>query len=205
MSSTARKTIDTDIITLRKVYARGDSNATIPSSFVLMSDGAGATSWINTSTITQPLVVGQNFVRGTMQDYSFDASGSPLRINTTIPLVAPAFYSVNVKGEFYTDTYNTENAGILSVGLSQSQGQTSSPSVYVPYNQHAGYIDSTRRNIVSLEYTTFLQTQLPWTSTARNSLEITISSLSTASLYTGLHFKLNQVLAQQVPTQYQFP
>lgn len=45
MSSTARKTIDTDIITLRKVYMRGDSNATVPSSFMLMSDGGGGAYW----------------------------------------------------------------------------------------------------------------------------------------------------------------
>lgn len=205
MSSTARKTLDTDIITLRKIYARGDSNAYIPSTFVLMGDGAGGTNWKSVSTITQPLMVGQNYVRGTMQNYSFDASGSPLTIQTNIPLTAPNFYSVNVKGSFYTDNYEYTSSGMIQFGLQQSQGQTSSPSIYIPYNTYAGYIDDTKRNTISINYTTIFQTQLPYNSSLTNNLQITASTLSTASLYKGLNLKIDQVFAQQMNTMYQFP
>lgn len=205
MSSTARKTLDTDIITLRTIYARGTSNAYIPSTSILVSDGVGGTNWVNTSTITQPLMVGQNYVRGTNQDYSFDASGSSLTIQTNIPLQVPNFYSVNVKGSFYTDNYVFTSSGTIQVTLQQSQGQTSSPSIYIPYNTYAGYIDANKRNNISINYTTILQTQLPYNSSLANTLQITASTLSTASLYKGLHMKIDQVLAQQLPSLYQFP
>jgi len=205
MSSTSRKTIDTDIITLRKVYARGDSNANIPSSFVLMSDGTGATSWVNTSTITRPVVVGQNYIRGTQQEISFDTYASPVTFSTSIELTAPKFYSVNVKGQLYTDNYQWTSSGTIQLGISQSQTQTSSPSIYIPYNTYAGYIDDTKRNNISINYTTILQTQLPWNSTQTNTLQITASTLSTTGLYKGLNLKIDQVLAQELPTYYQFP
>jgi hypothetical protein len=205
MSSTARKTLDTDIITLRTIYARGTSNAYIPSSFVLMSDGVGGTSWTNTSTITQPLQVGQNYVRGTQQDYDFDASGYSLTIPTNIPLQVPSFYNVNVKGLLYMNNYSFTSAGMIQLGLQQSQGQTSSPSIYIPFNTYAGYIDSTKRNNVSVNYNTILQTQLPYNSSLANTLQLTASTLSTATLYTGLRLKIDQVTAQQMPTLYQFP
>lgn len=205
MSSTSRKTVDTDIITLRKIYVRGDSNADVPSSFVLMSDGVGGTSWTNTSTITRPVMVGQNYIRGTQQQISFDTYASPLTISTSIDLTAPKFYSVSIKGQLYTDNYQWTSSGMIQLGLSQSQGQTSSPSIYIPYNTYAGYIDDTKRNNISINYTTILQTQLPWNSTQTNTLQITASTLSTATLYKGLNFKIDQVLAQELPTQYQFP
>lgn len=205
MSSTSRKTVDTDIITLRKIYVRGDSNANVPSSFVLMSDGAGGTSWTNTSTITKPVVVGQNYLRGTQQEISFDTYTSPVTISTNIDLTAPKFYSVSIKGSLITDNYNWTKSGTVQLGISQSQGQTSSPSIYIPYNTYAGYIDDTMRNNISINYNTILQTQLPWNSTISNTLQITASTLSTASLYTGLNLKIDQVLAQELPTYYQFP
>jgi hypothetical protein len=205
MSSTARKTLDTDIITLRTIYARGTSNAYIPSSFVLMGDGVGGTSWMNTSTITQPFIVGQNFVRGTMQDFSFDASGSPLTVQTNIPLQVPSFYNVNIKGSLYTDNYEATSSGTVQLTLKQSQGQTSSPSIYIPYNTYAGYIDPTKRNNISINYTTILQTQNPYNSSLSNTLQITASTLSTSGLYKGLHLTIDQVLAQQVNSMYTFP
>lgn len=205
MSSTARKTLDTDIITLRTIYARGTSNAYIPSSFVLMADGSGGTAWTNTSTITKPLIVGQNFVRGTMQDYSFDSSGSPLTVQTNIPLQVPSFYNVNIKGSLYTDNYQATSSGTVQLILNQSQGQTSSPSIYIPYNTYAGYIDPTQRNNISINYTTVFQTQNPYNSSLANTLQITASTLSTVGLYTGLHLKIDQVFAQQVNSMYTFP
>lgn len=205
MSSTARKTLDTDIITLRTIYARGTSNAYVPSTFVLMADGVGGTAWTNTSTITQPVLVGQNFVRGTQQEISFDTFVSPVTFSTSINLTAPKFYSVNVKGQLYTENYQATSSGTIQLGISQSQSQTSSPSIYIPYNTFAGYIDDTKRNNISINYTTILQTQTPWNSTISNTLQITASTLSTATIYKGLNLKIDQVLAQELPTYYQFP
>jgi hypothetical protein len=203
--SSARKSYDTDIITLRKINIRGDSNADIPSSFVLMSDGVGGTSWTNTSTITHPVLVGQNNLRGTQQQISFDTYPSPVIFSTSIDLTAPKFYSVNIKGELFTENYQFTSSGVVQLRIGQSQGQTSSPSIYLPYNTYAGYIDDTKRNNISINYTTILQTQTPWNSTLTNTLQITASTLSTASIYKGLNLKIDQVLAQELTTYYQFP
>lgn len=45
MSASSRRTITSDSILLRTIFARGTSNAVIPSSFVLTADGLGGTYW----------------------------------------------------------------------------------------------------------------------------------------------------------------
>ena len=47
MSSSSRRTIDSDNITLREVYIRGASNTVIPTSATLLSDGLGGTRWVD--------------------------------------------------------------------------------------------------------------------------------------------------------------
>jgi hypothetical protein len=51
MSASARRTLDTDNITLRTVYARGTSNTNIQSTLVLTADGRGGTRWTHPSSL----------------------------------------------------------------------------------------------------------------------------------------------------------
>ena len=51
MSASARRTIDTDNITLRTVYARGSNNTNIQSTLALTADGRGGTRWVHPSSL----------------------------------------------------------------------------------------------------------------------------------------------------------
>lgn len=51
MSASSRRTIDTDNITLRQVFARGPQNAPIQSTLVLTADGRGGTRWVHPSSL----------------------------------------------------------------------------------------------------------------------------------------------------------
>uniref|UniRef100_A0A6C0BD01 Uncharacterized protein n=1 Tax=viral metagenome TaxID=1070528 RepID=A0A6C0BD01_9ZZZZ len=51
MSSSARRSFDTDNITLRSVYAKGLSNTNIPSTLALTADGRGGTRWTHPSSL----------------------------------------------------------------------------------------------------------------------------------------------------------
>lgn len=51
MSASARRTIDTDNITLRSVYAKGSNNTNIQSTLALTADGRGGTRWVHPSSL----------------------------------------------------------------------------------------------------------------------------------------------------------
>lgn len=51
MSASARRTLDTDNITLRTVFARGPNNSNIDTTNVLTADGRGGTRWIHPSSL----------------------------------------------------------------------------------------------------------------------------------------------------------
>lgn len=50
-AASARRTIDTDNITLRTVYARGSNNTNIQSTLALTADGRGGTRWVHPSSL----------------------------------------------------------------------------------------------------------------------------------------------------------
>ena len=51
MSASSRRTIDTDNIMLRTVYARGSNNTNIQSTLALTADGRGGTRWVHPSSL----------------------------------------------------------------------------------------------------------------------------------------------------------
>jgi len=74
--------IDTTTIQLRKVYARTPTNGFIPSSFILISNGDGSTSWNSVSSIME--VSSFKTIKGnTATTFSADLSYNLLQISTT--------------------------------------------------------------------------------------------------------------------------
>jgi hypothetical protein len=74
--------IDTTNIQLRKIYARTPTNGFIPSSFILISNGDGSTSWNSVSSIME--VSSFKTIKGnTATTYSADLSYNLLQISTT--------------------------------------------------------------------------------------------------------------------------
>jgi hypothetical protein len=51
MSASSRRTVDTDNITLRTIYARGSNNTNIQSTLTLTADGRGGTRWVHPSSL----------------------------------------------------------------------------------------------------------------------------------------------------------
>jgi hypothetical protein len=47
----SQKTQDLDVLSVRKIYAKGDNNTTIPANSFLGTDGIGGTRWVDISTI----------------------------------------------------------------------------------------------------------------------------------------------------------
>lgn len=71
MSASARRTLDTDNITLRTIYARGTSNTNIQSTLVLTADGRGGTRWTHPSSLGAYTL---NFVSTDTRTISWDLS-----------------------------------------------------------------------------------------------------------------------------------
>lgn len=71
MSASSRRTIDTDNITLRQIYARGPQNVPIQSTLVLTADGRGGTRWAHPSSLG---VFGLNFISTDVSRIQWDLS-----------------------------------------------------------------------------------------------------------------------------------
>jgi len=71
MSSSARRSIDTDNITLRTVYAKGAYNTNIQSTLALTADGRGGTLWTHPSSLG---VYGLNYISTDVSLISWDLS-----------------------------------------------------------------------------------------------------------------------------------
>jgi len=81
MSGSSR-TVDTDIIQVRTVFARNANNSFIPSSHILISDGDGSTHWNSVSSIIE--VSSFKTVKGnTAQTFSADLYHNLLQVSTT--------------------------------------------------------------------------------------------------------------------------
>ena len=108
--ASSRKTLDVDLITLRKVLVRGDRNSIIPSSSVLVSDGLGGTYWNLISTVGtypsfQQINIDENSYTGTATTPTFNfLSGNGIGFSDAGPgsnstyLYAKAFQTVAVNG-----------------------------------------------------------------------------------------------------------
>ncbi|NBP64231.1 MAG: hypothetical protein EBU66_06080 [Bacteroidetes bacterium] len=97
------KTLDSDVITLRQIYARTPTNGYIPASHVLISNGGGNAYWNSVSSITPPYF-----------DALVDSLGSTLSASTVGH--AATFSTVGIQGLFnayvdpLTSTFTFSNA-----------------------------------------------------------------------------------------------
>ena len=116
--ASSRKFLDTDIITLRKIYIRDQYNSTIAASSVLISDGAGGTYWspltsIGLTPTFNQLNLGFNTYTATNVSTSvtilpgpgiaFQDAGPGLRTNY---LFSRAFQTIAVNGQESLSAYS---------------------------------------------------------------------------------------------------
>jgi len=76
------RTLDTDIIQVRSIFAKSSKNAPIPSSHILIADGNGATHWSSISTILE--ISSFRTIKGNnASTFSADMSYNLLQVSTT--------------------------------------------------------------------------------------------------------------------------
>lgn len=116
MSASARRTLDTDNITLRTIYARGTSNTNIQSTLVLTADGRGGTRWTHPSSLGAYTL---NYVSTDTRTISWDLSqnnvfyltgGQGIGIGST-----PNEYEANVFVKAYQKLYDRNTNTTMTV------------------------------------------------------------------------------------------
>jgi hypothetical protein len=144
--ASSRKTLDVDLLTLRKVNARGDRNSTIPSTSVLMSDGVGGTYWslissVGTYPSFQQIIVDCNIYNATPSSQTFTMiSGNGIGFLDAGPgsnatyIYAKAFQTLAVNGlssiNAFTDGVVTPIINLSSMGGLQLSTDTTTQTVY---------------------------------------------------------------------------
>lgn len=110
VSASARRTLDSDNITLRTVFARGTSNTVIPSSFVLTADGRGGTHWSTPYTNFPFQTVSS--IRGNSLQFSTIIARN---IHTSSASISSLFTNSALMSSLAASTMYIENASISSI------------------------------------------------------------------------------------------
>lgn len=144
--ASSRKTLDVDLLTLRKVNVKGERNSLIPSTSVLVSDGLGGTYWSLVSSVGtypsfQQIVVDCNAYNATPNSQSFTIiSGNGIGfldagpgLNATY-IYAKAFQTLAVNGlssiNAFTNGVVTPSITLSSMGGLQLSTDTATQTVY---------------------------------------------------------------------------
>lgn len=105
-----QKSQDIDVLNVRQIFARGDSNTTLPGNSVLLTDGHGGTTWVPMSEIQQTgltfntIITTQSTFTSGPSKTSFsildgdNAGLIPTGLGTEVQLYAKAFGQVAVPG-----------------------------------------------------------------------------------------------------------
>lgn len=136
--ASSRKTIDTDIITLRTINVRDAGNAYIPNQYILISDGVGAANWDSLSSILIPpynqirdqfgsttaatatsniINVSTMGIQGLFTAY-VDATNSTLNFSNAAPQTVVALNSVPAVTRLAAETMPTPDTLFMSTGQS---------------------------------------------------------------------------------------
>jgi len=120
-----QKSQSIDILNVRKIYAKGDNNNTLPANSVLVTDGLGGTSWINLSVINQ----GTSFNRVVTTQSTFTSGAGtttlsildgsnvgllPTNSTNTVKMYAKAFGQIDVPGSDSIYSFDTVTGTIHS-------------------------------------------------------------------------------------------
>ena len=110
-------TLDVDILSVRKIYARGNNNTVLAANTVLTTDGAGGTLWTSLNTINAGLAfntfttTASTFTSspGNTQFSILDGSNIGLLPSTgaSATLYSKSFGQVNVPGQTSINSFNT--------------------------------------------------------------------------------------------------
>ena len=125
-----QKSQDIDVLSVRKIFAKGDNNTTIPANSLLATDGQGGTSWISMSTI-QAGVTFNTFVT-TPSTFTSGPQSSQFSIldgdnaglipgpsGNSVKLYSKSFGEITVSGQSSIKAFNTFT-GIIQPNVSMA-------------------------------------------------------------------------------------
>lgn len=147
----ARRTYDTDNITLRSIYVRGANNADIPSTSVLTADGVGGTRW------THPSSLGTYTFNFISTDVSLLASD--LSLNNVLYLnggqgigIQSSLVNPRQTAVFYSKAYqafNIVNNGTFMMATDNGTGHLVNSTINLSTTSHAVFftLDSTLQTL----------------------------------------------------------
>jgi hypothetical protein len=157
--ASSRRTYDTDVITLRTVFAKNVVNSNIPALRVLTADGTGATYWAIPSSLGG--IPAFNEIITSAGTYTADLSYNRFRLlagegigmvngpsgSNQTTLYSKAFSEVDVSGDnsFYAFTSNTvtPNIRFAATGAIQVRADPATNTVFIDGPETAPYIVST--------------------------------------------------------------
>lgn len=157
--ASSRRTYDTDVITLRTVFAKDVVNSNIPALRVLTADGAGGTYWAIPSSLGQNPAFNEIITSG--GTYTADLSYNRFRLlagegigmvngaagSNQTTIYGKAFTNVDVSGEnaFYAFANNTLNPSIrvATTGAIQARSDPATNTLFIDGPVSNPYIVST--------------------------------------------------------------
>jgi hypothetical protein len=204
--ASSRKTLDVDLITLRKVLVRGPNNSFIPSTSVLMSDGMGGTYWSLVSTVgTYPSFQQINInstiysASPTSKTFSF-MPGYGIGFTDAGPgsngtyVYAKAFQTIAVQGQSsltaFTSNVLTPSLTFSSLGGLQISTDTTHQVIYfnggIKNFNILSNTSSFTKNITT-PFTTFPITPMLSTRTFMGTGDITLTPSPTNTIFIGIN------------------
>ena len=189
-----QKTQDIDVLSVRKIYAKGESNRNIAQNSILATDGIGGTSWISLSTIN----IGTSFntISTSLSTFTASLGNTTFSIlnssnigliptsGNAVSLYSKSFGQIDVSGQNSINSFNSltgtfsNSVELISIGLANFS------------------TDTTRNKIYLLTPSTFLHTELSTFSTALGptvQFPQMISTFSTFSTSLATKFYTNSI------------
>lgn len=163
-----QKSQDIDTLSVRKIYAKGDNNTTLPENSILLTDGKGGTKWIDEQTFQR----GVNFNTFETTQSTFksgpgstkfsildglNAGLKPSASGNSATMYAKAFGQINVQGQQPIYSFDTltgtinSNVNIVGSGIINITTNTSQNKIdfYSPDNGLSS-LSSVLENVKSL-------------------------------------------------------
>ena len=131
--ASSQKSQDIDVLSVRKIFAKGDNNTTIPANSFLGTDGKGGTQWVDISTIKNGITFNtftttqSTFTSGPASSQFSILDGDkagllPSNSGNSVTMYAKAFGKIHVLGEESIESFHPLTGHINSNVLLSGTG-----------------------------------------------------------------------------------
>ena len=142
-----QKTQDIDVLSVRKIYAKGESNRNLAPNSILATDGVGGTSWLSLSTIN----IGTSFntISTSLSTFTASLGNTTFSIlnssniglipasGNAVSLYSKSFGQIDVLGQNSINSFNSltgtfsNSVELIGIGLAQFSTDTTRNKIYL--------------------------------------------------------------------------